>query len=90
MFWGLRTCATWTPVSVGNLQAVKVAQQPAVAGPRPEEDCLLVPLELWIGSAPLSAPSLLFQGLELVVEDGLGLSVGHGVAELFHFAACLG
>ena len=76
---------------MGNLQAIEVAQQSAVACPQSEENCLLVPLELvdLVTIILCTQPSLPL-GLKLVVDDGLGLPVGHGVTELLHFAACLG
>ena len=91
MFRGLGSSTTWALVSVGNLQAVEMAQQPAVASPQSEEGCLLVSLELvdWI-STTLCIQSSLPLGPEMIVDDGLGLPVGYWVAELLHFAACLG
>ena len=76
---------------MGNLQAVEVAQQSAVARPQSEENCLLVSLELVdLVSIILCTQLFLPLGSKLVVDDGLGLPVGHGVTELLHFAACLG
>ena len=62
-----------------------------MASSQSEEDCLLVSLELVDGIHTIvcTQPSLPLVPV-LVSYDGLGLSVGHGVIELFHPAACLG
>ena len=76
---------------MGNLQAVEVAQQSAVARPQSEENCLLVSLELVdLVSITLCTQPSLPLGSKLVVDDGLCLPIGHRVAELLHFAACFG
>lgn len=72
-----------TLVSVGDLQAMKVDQLSAVAGLQSEEDCLLVPLQLadWVSTTLCTQPSLLLKP-KLIVDDSLGLTVDHRVAEL--------
>ena len=43
----------------------------------------------WIDTTVCTQPSLPLVPV-VVADDGLRLSVGHGVAELLHSAACLG
>ena len=68
-----------------------MAQYSAVACPLPEEDCLLVPQELVeeVNTALCTQDSLPL-GLVSVVDHSFSLSVGLLVAQLLHFAACLG
>ena len=61
-----------------------------MASSQSEEDGLLVPLQLVVGSSTTAdiQPALPLGGV-LIVNDGLGLSVGQLVAELLHLAASL-
>ena len=62
-----------------------------MACPQSKEDYLLVPLELVdrVNTTLCTQPSLPL-GLKMVADDGLGFSVGHGVAELLDFPAGFG
>ena len=56
-------------------------------GSQSEEDCL--DQMNWVNTTLRTQPSLPL-GPELIVDDGLRFTVGHGVTELLHFAASLG
>ena len=69
---------------------MQVAQRSAVASSQSEEGGLLVPLQLVDGvNTTADIQPALPLGAASIFGDGLGLSVGHWVAELLHFAASL-
>ena len=61
-----------------------------MASPQSEKDCLLVSLELVDGINPTVCTQPYLPLIMVVISDDcLCLFVGHRMAELLHFAACL-